>query len=85
MKKYLFLIVMSVGFAACGNSGTKEVPATETEATPVETAVVPAGQTDPICKMEREKGWTDHAVSATGDTTWFCSTTCKDVFVARNK
>jgi YHS domain-containing protein len=80
MKKYAFAIIMCTGLAACGNNETKEQPA---EA--VETTTVPAGQIDPICKMERDSSWTDYVVNAPGDSTWFCSATCKDAYVAKNK
>lgn len=79
---------------SCSNSAetkeetvaTEETTTTTEEATPSSTGSAPLAmaKADPVCGMEKDSTWTDHVV-ADGDTTWFCSETCKSAYVGNPK
>lgn len=86
MKKYSLLVAMAVSLLACnvkvstGDNAEKEAA---TEAASAETpASAPTASVikDPVCGMSQEgEKFTEFVVSGT-DTTWFCSSHCKEQF-----
>lgn len=82
IKNVVFILALT-GLAACGNRVDQEDAPGIENTKPAEK--IAAADADPICKMSKEAGWTNYAVNATGDTVWFCSETCKDAYLAKNK
>lgn len=87
MKKLLTAFCLTAILASCANQENTEEENTEpmemettTEETPMATV-----EKDPTCGMTRDASWTEYTVSATGDSTWFCSETCKTAYLAKNE
>jgi len=78
--KYLLWAGSLLFLVSCANNPSGQEASSE-EANPTEEVQVASSQLDPVCKMEYETTWTEYHVQD-GDTTWFCSETCKDAFAA---
>ncbi len=84
MKSTFFALAATVFLFSCSNEPAKQEETTKTENETSATAPLATTDVDPICKMPREAGWTEHVVNGT-DTVWFCSSTCKETYEERNK
>ncbi len=90
MIKQSIVLLSFVFLAACSNQANKNEETADDQAqtaTTTETSAEASSNVarDPICKMEKEDSWTDYVVNNGGDTVWFCSATCKDAYMAKNK
>lgn len=90
MKHILYIALAGATLLfSCSNQQTTEETATTTENTTVDTTsnkpmASVVGPTDPVCGMVKDDTWTDYNV-ADGDTTWFCSETCKTAYMGNPK
>ncbi len=76
-----FLLAACNGEPKVGDSeATTETTTTTTENTEVAVAD-PNAKIDPVCDMVKDDTWTEYSVNGT-DTTWFCSSTCKEAYDA---
>lgn len=80
--KFKFLAFgLLVAFAACnGEAPANSEEATTETATDATTEASPvAANLDPVCGMTYDGAWEEYSVTD-GDTTRFCSSTCKGAF-----
>lgn len=87
MKYLVITILAAMSFVACNSEGNNEEANADSSTATVETmaapvAATPGAKLDPVCNMEKDSTWTDYTVTATADTVWFCSETCKTAFEA---
>lgn len=82
MKYLVLTAALSIALFSC-NEAAEETTSEEVESTEVVTEEAPAiaGEVDPVCNMERDSNWDAYSVNGT-DTTWFCSSHCKEVYDA---
>lgn len=81
INQFTLAAIFAISFAACNNEQATETTYEEATATEAAATATIAGKTDPVCNMEYEASWTDYSVNGT-DTTWFCSSACKDAYAA---
>ncbi|MEZ5018167.1 MAG: YHS domain-containing protein [Flavipsychrobacter sp.] len=79
MKFRILAFGLLVAFASCNNEASTENETTATEEAVTEETSAVAANVDPVCGMTHDSSWEEYSVTD-GDTTWFCSSTCKAAF-----
>lgn len=69
---------MSFAIFSCNEAAEDE---TTSEEVVTEEAQPIAGEVDPVCNMVKGDNWDEYSVNG-NDTTWFCSSHCKEVYDA---